>query len=105
MTLALSGAAGFFLHRRELRAVWRRGHILPAGRSRHRIGCERRRRAHRFDHRPAVGRLLLGGGTSASGVVQYMVPFAALAGAAVFGLSYCRRPQELIGGAFIYSVA
>lgn len=43
---------------------------------------------------PLLAGLLLGGGTSASGVVQYMVPVAALAGAAVFGLSFCRRPQE-----------
>jgi hypothetical protein len=36
----------------------------------------------------------LGSGTSASGVMQYMVPAAALAGAAVLGLSFFRRPAE-----------
>jgi AAHS family 3-hydroxyphenylpropionic acid transporter len=41
---------------------------------------------------PLLAGILLGGGTSASGVVQYMVPVAALAGAAVFALSFCRRP-------------
>ena len=41
---------------------------------------------------PLIAGVLLGGGTSASGVVQYMVPVAALAGAAVFALSFCRRP-------------
>lgn len=43
---------------------------------------------------PLLAGVLLSGGTSASGVVQYMVPVAVLAGAAVFGLSFCRRPQE-----------
>ncbi len=37
---------------------------------------------------PLLAGLLLGGGMSASGVVQYMVPVAAVAGAAVFGLSF-----------------
>jgi AAHS family 3-hydroxyphenylpropionic acid transporter len=41
---------------------------------------------------PLLAGVLLGGGTSASGVVQFMVPIAALAGAAVFALSFCRRP-------------
>jgi AAHS family 3-hydroxyphenylpropionic acid transporter len=41
---------------------------------------------------PLLAGILLGGGTSASGVVQYMVPVAAIAGAAVFALSFCRRP-------------
>ncbi len=43
---------------------------------------------------PLSAGFLLGAGTSASGVVQYMVPVAALAGLAVFGLSYFRRPAE-----------
>lgn len=41
---------------------------------------------------PLLAGVLLGGGMSASGVVLYMVPVAALAGAAVFALSFCRRP-------------
>jgi AAHS family 3-hydroxyphenylpropionic acid transporter len=41
---------------------------------------------------PLLAGVLLGGGMSASGVVQYMVPVAAVAGAAVFALSFCRRP-------------
>jgi AAHS family 3-hydroxyphenylpropionic acid transporter len=43
---------------------------------------------------PLLAGILLGGGTSASGVVQYMVPVAAVAGAAVFALSFWRRPAE-----------
>jgi len=42
---------------------------------------------------PLLAGILLGGGTSASGVVQYMVPVAAVAGAAVFALSFWKRPE------------
>jgi AAHS family 3-hydroxyphenylpropionic acid transporter len=41
---------------------------------------------------PLLAGLLLGGGISASGVVAYLVPMAVVAGAAVFALSFCRRP-------------
>lgn len=43
---------------------------------------------------PLLAGVLLGGGMSASGVVQYMVPIAAIAGTAVFALSFCRRPDQ-----------
>ncbi len=41
---------------------------------------------------PLLAGLLLGGGISASGVVAYLVPMAAVAGVGVFALSFCRRP-------------
>lgn len=43
---------------------------------------------------PLLAGVLLTGGTTASGVVLYMVPVAAIAGAAVFALSFWRRPAE-----------
>ncbi len=94
MTLVLSGAAGFFLlganyalygvaatyYPLAVRGTGS-GASVAVGRIGSIIG-------------PLLAGVLLGGGTSASGVVQYMVPVAAIAGAAVFGLSFCRRPQE-----------
>lgn len=94
MTLVLSGAAGFFLlganyalygvaatyYPLAVRGTGS-GASVAVGRIGSIIG-------------PLLAGLLLGGGMSASGVVQYMVPVAAVAGAAVFGLSFCRRPQE-----------
>jgi AAHS family 3-hydroxyphenylpropionic acid transporter len=94
MTLLLSGAAGFFLlganyalygvaatyYPLAVRGTGS-GASVAVGRIGSIIG-------------PLLAGVLLGGGTSASGVVQYMVPVAALAGAAVFGLSFCRRPAE-----------
>jgi AAHS family 3-hydroxyphenylpropionic acid transporter len=94
MTLLLSGAAGFFLlganyalygvaatyYPLAVRGTGS-GASVAVGRIGSIIG-------------PLLAGLLLGGGMSASGVVQYMVPVAAVAGAAVFGLSFCRRPQE-----------
>jgi AAHS family 3-hydroxyphenylpropionic acid transporter len=43
---------------------------------------------------PLLAGVLLGSGTSAAGVVQYMVPVAAVAGVALLGLSFYRRPAE-----------
>jgi AAHS family 3-hydroxyphenylpropionic acid transporter len=43
---------------------------------------------------PLLAGMLLSGGTTASGVVRFMVPIAAIAGAAVFALSFYRRPSE-----------
>lgn len=43
---------------------------------------------------PLLAGVLLGSGTSATGVVQYMVPVAAVSWAAVLGLSFFRRPAE-----------
>ncbi len=43
---------------------------------------------------PLLAGVLLGSGTSAAGVVQYMVPVAAVAGAALLALSFYRRPAE-----------
>jgi AAHS family 3-hydroxyphenylpropionic acid transporter len=43
---------------------------------------------------PLLAGFLLNAGTSASGVVAYLVPVAAVAGAAVFALSFWRRPAE-----------
>ena len=40
---------------------------------------------------PLLAGALLGSGTSASGVVAYLIPVAAVAGIAVFGLSFVRR--------------
>lgn len=94
MTLVLSGAAGFFLlganyalygvaatyYPLAVRGTGS-GASVAVGRIGSIIG-------------PLLAGLLLGGGTSASGVVQYMVPVAAVAAAAVFALSFCRRPQE-----------
>lgn len=91
-TVFLSGAAGFFLlganyalygvaamyYPQDIRGTGS-GASVAVGRIGSIIG-------------PLLAGILLGGGTSASGVVQYMVPVAALAGAAVFALSFCRRP-------------
>jgi AAHS family 3-hydroxyphenylpropionic acid transporter len=43
---------------------------------------------------PLLAGALLGSGESASGVVAYLMPVAAIAGAAVFALSFCRRPTD-----------
>lgn len=91
-TVFLSGAAGFFLlganyalygvaamyYPQDIRGTGS-GASVAVGRIGSIIG-------------PLLAGILLGGGTSASGVVQYMVPVAALAGTAVFALSFCRRP-------------
>lgn len=93
-TVALSGAAGFFLlganyalygvaamyYPQDVRGTGS-GASVAVGRIGSIIG-------------PLLAGILLGGGTSASGVVQYMVPVAAVAGAAVFALSFCRRPLQ-----------
>jgi|ADGO01.1.fsa_nt_gi Arabinose efflux permease len=42
---------------------------------------------------PLLAGILLGGGTSAAGVVAYLIPVAAVAGIAVFALSYLRRGE------------
>ena len=92
-TVFLSGAAGFFLlganyalygvaamyYPQDIRGTGS-GASVAVGRIGSIIG-------------PLLAGILLGGGTSASGVVQYMVPVAAVAGAAVFALSFCRRPE------------
>lgn len=94
MTLLLSGAAGFFLlganyalygvaatyYPKSVRGTGS-GASVAVGRVGSIIG-------------PLLAGVLLGSGTSASGVVQYMVPVAALAGLAVLGLSFFRRPAE-----------
>jgi AAHS family 3-hydroxyphenylpropionic acid transporter len=94
MTLLLSGAAGFFLlganyalygvaatyYPTNVRGTGS-GASVAVGRVGSIIG-------------PLLAGVLLGSGTSASGVVQYMVPVAALAGLAVLGLSFFRRPAE-----------
>ena len=91
-TVALSGAAGFFLlganyalygvaamyYPQDIRGTGS-GASVAVGRIGSIIG-------------PLLAGVLLGGGMSASGVVQYMVPVAAVAGTAVFALSFCRRP-------------
>jgi AAHS family 3-hydroxyphenylpropionic acid transporter len=43
---------------------------------------------------PLLAGLWIGGGTSAAGVVQYMVPVAAVAGIAVFALSFRPTASE-----------
>jgi len=94
MTVALSGAAGFFLlganyalygvaatyYPQNVRGTGS-GASVAIGRVGSIIG-------------PLLAGVLLGGGTSAGGVVQYMVPVAVIAAVAVFGLSFCRRPVE-----------
>ncbi|MBM0106281.1 3-(3-hydroxy-phenyl)propionate transporter MhpT [Steroidobacter sp. S1-65] len=94
MTLLLSGAAGFFLlganyalygvaatyYPKSVRGTGS-GASVAVGRVGSFVG-------------PLLAGMLLGSGMSASGVVQYMVPVAALAGAAVLGLSFFRRPAE-----------
>lgn len=94
MTLVLSGAAGFFLlganyalygvaatyYPQNVRGTGS-GASVAVGRVGAIIG-------------PLLAGIMLGSGTSASGVVQYMVPVAVLAGAAVVGLSFFRRPAE-----------
>jgi AAHS family 3-hydroxyphenylpropionic acid transporter len=42
---------------------------------------------------PAVAGMLLAGGTSATDLVQYLAPVAAVAGVAVFAVSFIRRPH------------
>jgi AAHS family 3-hydroxyphenylpropionic acid transporter len=93
-TLLLSGAAGFFLlganyalygvaatyYPKSVRGTGS-GASVAVGRIGSIIG-------------PLLAGFLLGGGTTASGVVQYMVPVAAVAGAAVVGLSFFSRPDE-----------
>jgi AAHS family 3-hydroxyphenylpropionic acid transporter len=41
---------------------------------------------------PLLAGILLGSGTSASGVVAQLIPLAVIAGVGVFALSFCRRP-------------
>lgn len=93
-TLWLSGAAGFFLlganyalygvaatyYPKSVRGTGS-GASVAVGRIGSIIG-------------PLLAGILLGSGTSASGVVQYMVPVAVVAAAAVVGLSFFRRPSE-----------
>jgi MFS transporter, AAHS family, 3-hydroxyphenylpropionic acid transporter len=93
-TVALSGAAGFFLlganyslygvaatyYPQNVRGTGS-GASVAVGRIGSIIG-------------PLLAGILLGGGTSASGVVQYMVPVAAVAGMAVFALGFCRKPTH-----------
>jgi len=43
---------------------------------------------------PLLAGVLIGGGTSAAGVVQYMIPVAAVSGAAVFALSFRSTASE-----------
>ncbi|MGH8175768.1 MAG: 3-(3-hydroxy-phenyl)propionate transporter MhpT [Steroidobacter sp.] len=43
---------------------------------------------------PVLAGILLGGGMSATNVVQYMAPVAAVAAIAVFALSFCPRPAD-----------
>lgn len=94
LTLLLSGAAGFFLlganyalygvaatyYPKNVRGTGS-GASVAVGRIGSIIG-------------PFLAGVLLSSGTTASGVVQYMVPVAAVAGAAVIGLSFFRRPSE-----------
>lgn len=89
--IALSGAVGFFL----LGANYALYGVAPAY-------YPRESRGTGSGASIAVGRVgaivgpllagwLMGGGTSAAGVVQYMVPVAAIAAAAVFALSFRAR--------------
>ena len=89
--IALSGAVGFFL----LGANYALYGVAPAY-------YPRESRGTGSGASIAVGRVgaivgpllagwLMGGGTSATGVVQYMVPVAAIAAAAVFSLSFQSR--------------
>lgn len=94
MTLFLSGAAGFFLlganyalygvaatyYPQNVRGTGS-GASVAIGRVGSIVG-------------PLLAGAWLGSGTSASGVVQHMVPVAAVAGAALLGLSFFRRPSE-----------
>jgi MFS transporter, AAHS family, 3-hydroxyphenylpropionic acid transporter len=43
---------------------------------------------------PVLAGVLLGGGASATNVVQYMAPVAAVAAIAVFALGFCQRPVD-----------
>jgi AAHS family 3-hydroxyphenylpropionic acid transporter len=45
---------------------------------------------------PALAGVLLSSGLSAAGVVGYMIPVAAVAGVAVFMLSFCRRDPDQV---------
>jgi AAHS family 3-hydroxyphenylpropionic acid transporter len=92
--LILSGAAGFFLlganyalygvapvfYAPEIRGTGS-GASIAVGRVGAIVG-------------PALAGVLLSSGLSASGVVAYMIPVAAIAGIAVFALSFCRRNPE-----------
>lgn len=94
LALLLSGAAGFFLlganyalygvaatyYPQNVRGTGS-GASVAVGRIGSIIG-------------PLLAGVLLGSGTSAAGVVQYMAPVAALAGVAVFCLGFCRRPEH-----------
>lgn len=92
VVIALSGAIGFFLlganyalygvapgyYAREIRGTGS-GASIAVGRVGSIAG-------------PLMAGLLMGGGTSATGVVQYMVPVAAVSLCAVFALSFRHRP-------------
>lgn len=94
LTLLLSGAAGFFLlganyalygvaatyYPQSVRGTGS-GASVAVGRIGSIIG-------------PLLAGVLLGSGTSAAGVVEYMAPVAAFAGAMVFCLGFCRRPEH-----------
>jgi AAHS family 3-hydroxyphenylpropionic acid transporter len=94
MTLFLSGAAGFFLlganyalygvaatfYPQSMRGTGS-GAAIAFGRVGSIAG-------------PLLAGLLLGGGKTATEVVQYMAPVAGVAAIAVFALSFCARSQE-----------
>ena len=76
---------------RELRVVWRRACLLSAGDPRHGLGRQHRRRPRGFDRRTAAGGPADGRRNQRDGVVQYMMPVAAIAAMAVFALSFQSR--------------
>jgi AAHS family 3-hydroxyphenylpropionic acid transporter len=93
LTISLSGAVGFFLlganyalygvapgyYPRAIRGTGS-GASIAVGRVGAIVG-------------PLLAGLLIHGGTSATGVVRYMIPVAAVAGIAVFALSFRPRPD------------
>jgi AAHS family 3-hydroxyphenylpropionic acid transporter len=94
MILTLSGAAGFFLLGGNYALYGVAPSYYPAATRGTGSGASVAVGRVGAILGPAVAGLLLQGGSSAMNVVQYMAPVAAVAGIAVFALSFFRREQS-----------
>jgi AAHS family 3-hydroxyphenylpropionic acid transporter len=92
MTVLLSGAAGFFLLGANYALYGVAATYYPLNARGTGSGASVAVGRIGSIAGPLLPGLLMGGGTSSGSVVQFLVPFAAVAGAAVFALSFCRRP-------------
>jgi MFS transporter, AAHS family, 3-hydroxyphenylpropionic acid transporter len=93
-TLILSGAAGFFLLGANYALYGVAAAYYPQ--SMRGTGCGASVAMGRVGSiiGPLLAGVLLGGGMTAAGVVRYMAPFAAIAAAAVFALSFRPRAPD-----------